>query len=50
MTTHHPLPANEIARRSPYKRRHAVYLRVQVQTDTEYEKARESKDKKNGTP
>lgn len=46
MTTHTPLSANQIARRSPYKRRHNVYLQAQVQTDTEYETARESKDKK----
>lgn len=46
MTTHTPLPANEIARKSPYKRRHAFYLQSQVQTLTDYEKARESKDKR----
>lgn len=39
------LPANVIARKSPYKRRHADYLRDMVQVHTEYEIARESEDK-----
>lgn len=58
MTEHKPLPANDVARKSPYKRRNSVYLLSQVQTDaiadnvsemSAYEKAREGEDKRNVT-
>lgn len=58
MTEHKPLPANDVARKSPYKRRHAFYLQSQVQTDASadnvpeisaYEKAREGEDRRDVT-
>lgn len=40
-----PLPANAIARKSPYKRRHTDYLTRSVPTQDDSNKARESEDK-----